>query len=181
MFNPATNQMSTASYDAAGNQLTFGSHTLAYDAENRQTSATDSPSYGGGQAIYVYDGDGRRVEKIIGSQTTTHVYDIFGKLAAEYSNLAPPAPPCTTCYLSWDHLGSTRLVTDPSANITSRHDFIPFGEEIPANTAGRRSEWGPQPDNVNQKFTSKDSETGLDYVGASAFNRWCPDRGEKYL
>lgn len=75
------------------------------------------------------------------------------------------------------------MVTDPSANIISRHDYIPFGEEIPANTAGRRSEWGPQADNVNQKFTGKerDQETGLDYFGAryygSPLGRWTsPDR-----
>lgn len=74
VFNPATNQMSNTPYYAVGNQTVFGSYTLSYDAENRQTQATESPSYGGGQAIYVYDGDGRRVEKIIGSQTNTYVY-----------------------------------------------------------------------------------------------------------
>jgi RHS repeat-associated protein len=49
---------------------------------------------------------------------------------------------------------------------------LPFGEEIPANTAGRRSEWGPQADTVNQKFTGKerDLETGLDYFGARYFS-----------
>jgi RHS repeat-associated protein len=58
-------------------------------------------------------------------------------------------------------------VTDESASIISRHDYVPFGEEIPANTAGRGPEWGPLGDNVNQKFTGKerDSESGLDYFG----------------
>ena len=67
--------------------------------------------------------------------------------------------------MSTDHLGSTRLVTDESASIIARHDYVPFGEEIPANTAGRLSEWGPFGDNVTQKFTgqTRDSETQLDF------------------
>ncbi len=39
----ANNRMTTASYDAAGNQLGIGVTALAYDAENRQASATDPP------------------------------------------------------------------------------------------------------------------------------------------
>jgi RHS repeat-associated protein len=65
-------------------------------------------------------------------------------------------------------LGSTRLVTDSSANVIARHDYSPFGEEVPASTAGRDTHWGPFNDTVNQKFTGKerDSESGLDYFGA---------------
>lgn len=70
--------------------------------------------------------------------------------------------------MSTDHLGSTRLVTDQNGNIVGRHDYIPFGEEIAANSGGRDSTFGIQ-DFVNQKFTGKerDQETGLDYFGAS--------------
>jgi RHS repeat-associated protein len=59
-------------------------------------------------------------------------------------------------------------VTDSGANVIGRHDFLPFGEEIAANTAGRNAQWGPGNDTVNQKFTGKerDQETGLDYFGA---------------
>jgi len=41
------------------------------------------------------------------------------------------APACVTCYLSYDHLGSVRLVTNQNANVISRHDYLPLGEEIP--------------------------------------------------
>src|SRR6185437_16873902 len=77
------------------------------------------------------------------------------------------APPCGTCYLSTDHLGNTRLVTDANHTIIARHDFTPFGEEISASYAGRTSQWGGY-DAVNQKFTGKerDQETGLDFFGA---------------
>jgi len=66
------------------------------------------------------------------------VHDAFGQLAAEYST-ATATSLCTTCYLSADHLGSTRLVTDQNANVVARHDYAPFGQEIPAGLGGRTS------------------------------------------
>lgn len=65
------------------------------------------------------------------------------------------------------------MVTDASANVIARHDFLPFGEEIPPNSAGRSSQWGPGNDNVSQKFTGqiRDEETKLDYFNARYF--WC--------
>ena len=59
------------------------------------------------------------------------------------------------------------MVTDQSANVIARHDYLPFGEEILSGIAGRSGQFGAD-DNVCQKFTAKerDSETGLDYFGA---------------
>ena len=113
----------------------------------------------------LYDGAGHRVEKTGPSGTTIYVYDAMGQLAAEHSTVANTSP-CTTCYVTRDHLGSTRLVTDASANVVGRHDFLPFGEELSASTAGRTSQWGPGSDTVNQKFTGqiRDAETGEDYL-----------------
>ena len=90
-------------------------------------------------------------------------------MAAEYAT-ASQSPACTTCYLVWDHLDSTRLVTDQNATVVTRHDFLPFGEEISANTAGRNSQWGSAAD-VEQKFTGqiRDQETGMDYFHARYF------------
>ena len=141
--------------------------TAAYDAENRQTSVTEPPSMGGGAETLTYDGDGKRVQKILPGGTTNYVYDAFGRLAAEYSNI-PAYSPCTTCYLSSDYLGSLRMVTDASGAVISRHDYLPFGEEIPPNSADRNSQWGPGADNVSQKFTGqiRDEETKLDYFNA---------------
>jgi RHS repeat-associated protein len=119
----------------------------------------------------IYDGDGRRVTKAIpGGATTTYVYDAQGDLAAEYST-QPPAISCATCYLAVDHLGSTRLLTDQNGNPVSRHDFLPFGEEL--MTANRTPALGyGVTDNVMQKYTGKerDAETGLDYFGARYFS-----------
>jgi RHS repeat-associated protein len=158
------------SYDAAGNQLTANGDTATYDAENRIATVTELPALGGGTATLVYDGNGKRVQKILPSGTMTYVYDAFRRLAAEYAT-NPGTSPCTTCYPSYDHLGSVRMVTDASAHVMARHDFLPFGEEILPGSAGRNSEWGPQADTVNQKFTGqvRDSETGLDYFKARYF------------
>lgn len=78
-------------YDAAGN-LTKDTYTghgnRSYDAENRMTaSAGISP------AVYFYDGDGRRVKRIVGSTETWQVYGIGGELIAEYAANSSPATP----------------------------------------------------------------------------------------
>jgi RHS repeat-associated protein len=131
---------------------------LTYDAENRQATA--------GANSYSYDSAGQRVGKTTASGTTTYVYDAFGQLTAEYGTAAATSP-CTTCYLSYDHLGSLRMVTDGGANVMARHDYAPFGQEIPAGVDGRTSLWGAS-DNLSQKFTGqvRDSETNLDFFQA---------------
>ena len=118
-----------------------------------------------------------------GATTTTYVYDAGGQLAAEYTSTTPPTPPCTTCYLTADHLGSTRVMTDATGRVWSLHDYIPFGEEVPAGVNGRSGSYYPPNalainDTVTLQFTGKerDVETGLDYFGArylsSAQGRW---------
>jgi RHS repeat-associated protein len=154
-----------------------------YDAENRLSTST----LGGVTTAYTYDGDGRRVQKATGSSTTTYVYDAEGQLAAEYGALTTP-PPCATCYLTADNLGSTRMVTDSNGTVQSLTDYLPFGEEIQSGVGGRPAPYYPSDalavaDGVTQKFTGKerDVETGNDHFGARYFSgpqgRWTsPDR-----
>ncbi len=196
------NRIPSSPYDAAGNMLGVPNYTFAYDAENRQVA--ESNTIGNPAANYYYDGVGQRVLKwIAGGGMTLYIYDALGQLAAEYGPAANtlskeyirfnaqilaienagPAP-CRTCYLSYDHLGSVRMVTDQNANVIARHDYLPFGEEIPGNVAGRSNQFGPGLDNVNQKFTGqeRDTETNLDFFQAryygSALGRFTsPDPG----
>ncbi len=139
---------------------------------------------------YYYDGNGQRVQKsVYGGAASAYVYDAFGQLAAEYTPAGTlskdyirfggqiaaienaGSAPCQTCYLSYDHLGTPRLVTDQYGTVIARHDYLPFGEEIPAGWAGRSSQWGAGTDNVSQKFTGqeRDAETGLDFFQARYF------------
>jgi RHS repeat-associated protein len=179
-FN-SNNQITGLSYDQAGNQISVNGNTVAYDFENHVTSETDGVT----QAVesYVYDGDGRRVMKSGPAGTSVFVYDAMGQLAGEYGSVAS-MPPCLTCYLTPDHLGTPRLITDQSGNVVARHDYLPFGEEVAANTFGRNSQFGAGNDSVRQKFTGqqRDSESGLDYFEAryygSALGRFTsPDDG----
>src|SRR5438309_317081 len=63
------------------------------------------------------------------------------------------------------------MIFDQSGSLasTSRHDYLPFGEEIYAGTAGRTTALGyTSNDNVRQHFTGyeHDTESGLDYAHA---------------
>jgi hypothetical protein len=60
-----------------------------------------------------------------------YVYNAQGQLAAEYTSAGSTTPPCVTCYLTADHLGSTRLVSDGHTVCNKRYDYRPFGEDIP--------------------------------------------------
>jgi RHS repeat-associated protein len=67
------------------------------------------------------------------------------------------------------------MVADKSGSLAGvkRHDYLPFGGELPAGQSGRTTTQGfGASDNVRQKFTSKerDEETQLDYFGARYFS-----------
>jgi|GEM_PF-946750 len=72
-----------------------------------------------------------------------------------------------------DQLGTPRMIFDQSGKLetTSRHDYLPFGEEL--TTQGLRSNQVSYAnvDSTRQQFTSKerDEETGLDYFNARYF------------
>ena len=80
-------QTGTMTYDSAGNLTTdtysAAAVTRVYDAENRMTSETQANSYAAG--TYSYDGDGRRVKRVVGSVETWQVYGLGGELLAEYA------------------------------------------------------------------------------------------------
>lgn len=80
---------------------------------------------------YYYDASGARVKKVTNTETTIFVYS-SGKLIAEYSTVTPPTNP-TVNYTTTDHLGSPRVITDANGQVTSRRDFLPFGEEVAIN------------------------------------------------
>ncbi len=177
-FDAATNRMtmSTVDYDAAGNQTLYSPHTLAYDAENRLFSMTHASS---GSGTYLYDGQGRRVKKTWtpGGGTaadTYYVYDISGRLAAEYGTASNPAPATpATLYPFTDMLGSVRAVTDAAGTVIECYDYLPFGRMLNSSDNERPASCHPDPDteidsDVSQKFTGqvRDEETRLDYFKA---------------
>jgi RHS repeat-associated protein len=174
------NRIVGLSYDNAGNLLNDGVHSYAYDAENKIVRVDGFQSY-------IYDGEGKRVRKLIG-ENIRMVYGIGGGLLAEYSGstgaiqkeyvygadgLTATIEGSNTQYLTADHLGSPRVVTNASGAVTLRRDFKPFGEEITAGTGGRSTVqgWGAS-NSLRQQFTSyeRDNESELDYAQARYFN-----------
>ena len=182
-FTASTNRLKStwATYDNAGNVLVFKPDgfewSASYDAENKQvaycsgieTSVCHLQS-AAAKTTYHYDGQGNRVKKVVkDAGSTVYVYDAFGKLASEYSNLGQLGPK-GTLYRTADHLGSTRAVTDSSGNVVLRRDFFPFGEEMIASTTLHRSQYPAynQPTGFNQQFTGQErnTESDFDYFGA---------------
>ena len=95
-FDPTNNRITSMgySYDSSGNiTRDAGDRKFTYDAENKQTKVESlSPGTNtvtGTIGEYSYDGDGKRVKKVVpGGETTIFVYDAAGKQIAEYSTNA---------------------------------------------------------------------------------------------
>ncbi len=181
-FSSSTNRITTSgfNYDSNGNLINDTLHTYAFDAENKILKVDSTTAY-------AYDGEGHRVRKYVG-ENTRFVYGIGGQLIMEFdgssgnlekeyvyggATLITVEPAVVdsngTQYTTSDNLGSPRMVTNSSASVVSRHDYLPFGEELFAGMGGRTTAQGyGASDGVRQHFTQKerDNETGLDYFGA---------------
>jgi RHS repeat-associated protein len=165
------NQISGYTYDAAGNLINDGlGHSYTFNAENQLTCAAST--------AYLYDGDGKRVEKATGCATpaASKLYwygigsdpltetDSVGTPSAEYvfflgrRNARIDLPSAVVHYYFSDHLGSANVVTSSAGAIQDESDYYPFG--------GERAITNSDPNNF--KFTGKerDSESGLDNFGA---------------
>ncbi|HYO62717.1 MAG TPA: RHS repeat-associated core domain-containing protein [Pyrinomonadaceae bacterium] len=113
------------------------------------------------------------------------VYDMSGQLVAEFYGstgalrreyvygsgwlVATIEPSGGKRYTTTDHLGSPRVVTDAAGAVVSRHDYMPFGDELPVGSSGRSSSQGYGiADGLRRKFATyeRDAEAGLDYAKA---------------
>jgi YD repeat-containing protein len=121
-----SNRWNGGTYDTGGNQLTRFGGQFQYDAENRLVQATT-----GTTVTFAYDGEGRRVKK----GGTAYVYDAFGQLAAEYGGTSSLSG---TRYLTADHLGSTRLVTDALVEASSVRTTSPSERNCKRELAAAR-------------------------------------------
>jgi RHS repeat-associated protein len=175
--NPNTNRFTSTDYqyDKAGNITKDISNGLVrefiFNGDNKQVHVKDANNVAIG--TYYYDGNGARVKKTTANETTIFVYDGDGILVAEYSTATPTATP-TISYTTSDHLGSPRVITDKNGNVTSRRDFMPFGEELnpDGNFRTTANKFGSVTDNIRQRFTGyqKDKETNLDFAEARYYN-----------
>lgn len=83
----------------------------------------------------------------------------------------------TSIDLRWlvsDHLGTPRMILDQTGSLAgvSRHDYLPFGEELGSLTGRTTAKGYTNSDSARQAFTEKerDTETGLDYFRARYYS-----------
>lgn len=118
---------------------------------------------------YVYNGNGQRVKKIVGGQTTIFHYSLSGQLIAESTEIGV----ITTGYVYLygqplatiegnniyfyhnDHLGTPMLMSDENQNIVWQGEYLPFGEAL--------SITGTVTNNLRFPGQYYDAETGLHY------------------
>lgn len=167
-FNTGNNRQ-PGTFDDSGNLKSDGLRTHSYDAEGLMTSSTG----GSTTTVFAYDGNGLRVRKTTGSTTGVYVYDANSKLIAEYGGVASVGLNGTN-YITADHLGSTRVVTDSTGSPKARYDYLPFGETFDAPVSSRNLVTGYDQgvSALGFKFTGKerDAETRLDYFGARYYS-----------
>ena len=174
-INTANNRFSSGqgyAYDQNGNvtQDAEGKR-FGYDAENHQKEFFNASNSGSTpDAAYSYDGEGKRVKKVSSLETTVFVYNASGQLVAEYSTQISQTP--RVSYLTTDHLGSPRVISDQIGTVTHRKDYSAFGEET--ISAQRQSALGytAAGDELRKGYTGyeKDRESGLDFAQARYYN-----------
>ena len=169
-FSAANNRLSGTNfaYDEAGRLTKYGAWDLEHDDEGRLWKLTRNVSGQQHTTEYRYDGNGRRVMRFEpgASNPVVYVYDVEGNLMAEYGGAAETAG---TYFPITDHLGSTRLVLNASGGVESRHDYVPFGEEIPASVGSRATAGYEISSFLKQKFTGKERDEGVHEAGFDYF------------
>ena len=157
-IDTSKNRLVGYTYDASGNTTKDAqSRKFTYDAENKQTKVETVDAYNNPTSTlgeYFYDGDGKRVKKVAGTETTIFVYNAAGQLVAEYATQTSATPQVS--YLTSDHLGSPRINTDQNGAVQARHDYQPFGEEI------QRASYGA--DEVRKQFTGMNGMMRLIWI-----------------
>jgi RHS repeat-associated protein len=184
-YLPGTDKIDTVgdavyTYDQNGNITQVSGPTnvveYVYNSDNRLIEVRSGPVAGSLSVVadYVYDYQGRRIKKIVGSVETVYLYDLFGNLIYEKNHTTDDSSEYVYLgseriaridvsgtdediyYYHNDHLGSPlRLTTDGGAVVWSA-DYLPFGQvEIdPASSITN-----------NFRFPGQyyDEETGLYY------------------
>lgn len=148
VFN-SNDQPTSDVFDNNGNTRTNSGNTFAYDVDNRLTNAV----VGGTNIVIVYDGDGNRVKKIVGTTTNLFLVDdrnltgyaqvleektVSGgttNLARLYTyglDLISQRDATTTVqnFYGYDGNGNTRYLTSSTATLTDTYAYDAFGDLI---------------------------------------------------
>jgi len=136
---------------------------FGYDANGRMVKATKANVP---DALSVYDAAGMRVAERVNDVWRFSVYDIGGKIVAEYGGV-PATDEGGVKYILSDWQGSNRAVLSNTGNVRARVDYTAYGEEIQAGVGLRTSTQGfDNSTALRQRYglTERDSATGLDHT-----------------
>lgn len=182
-----TNRLTTATYDGAGNVLTWNGHTFAYDLFNRLINQA--------WMTYAYDAFGERAASFASSSTAAslHVRGLDHELLSTlyfdgvdgysrvkdfvYANgrVLGVLEGMQTHHYHTDHLGTQKLVTTSTGSVDSEPWMLPYGREYWDNTSdnrlftGHERDWSADTDYMHARhyswemgrFLSVDSFRGL--------------------
>jgi len=134
-------------YDANGNQTTAGANTYTWDDENRLSGASNSS----GSVSYTYRGDGLRASKTVGGVTTNYTWDLNAanpvvlqdgtdSYVYGYQLISQTDNSGNQTYFLGDDLGSTKVLTDASGNVTAQAFYDVFGN-VRSHTGTASSEY----------------------------------------
>ncbi len=117
-------------------------------------------------AVSVYDAAGMRVAERVNDVWRFSIYDIGGKIVAEYGGVGATDEGGVK-YLLSDWQGSTRAMMSNGGVVKARMDYTAYGEEIQAGVGLRTATQGfDNSTALRQRYglTERDSATGLDHT-----------------
>lgn len=141
----SNDQVTADAYDSNGNTRTNSGNAFFYDAENRLTNAVVS----GASITIIYDGDGNRVRKIVG--TTTNTFLVDSQNPSGYAQVLEEKTGATLTrvytygldliaqrdlganllsYFGYDGNGNTRYLTGTNAAISDTYFYDAFGTTL---------------------------------------------------
>lgn len=133
-------------YDNNGNVLTmtdptgFFGYNATYNTDNRLSSVTTTFASVPTTSTFVYDGDGGRVKKTVGTTTTRYISKLYecettgGSTTctqfiwAGDQQVATVSSGGTIHYWHSDHLGSTNMITNSSGARVQTLAYYPYGD-----------------------------------------------------
>ena len=151
----ATNRISSAGYDVAGNLTSYAGHSYAYDALNMMTSES------AGDLQFVYTADDERIAVYNDVQWKWAIRDAQAHVVREFTSpasapanwtwtndnmfrgallLASDSPTAGRRHYHLDHLGTPRLITDDYGRTVAEYEYYPFGTDPDSNTREAQDE-----------------------------------------
>jgi RHS repeat-associated protein len=158
IYNSATNRYAgipgvTVSYDAAGNLLTDGTHSYAWDAYGRPVTVDGvgltydafgrmvEQNRSGSYAEINYAPTGDKIELMNGQSYTKAFVPLPGGAVAVYGEP-------TVAFRQADHLGNIKLNSTSSRTVTWSLAYAPFGETYASSGSPDRAFTSQRPDTV---------------------------------